>query len=197
MKTQIATLTLALSLTLGLVGCKDDERHAASTSSAALPVAAMPDTPSLPASTLAPMELAAPRGGDEAAGREAERVAPRPEPAAELRPIRDLALRRLALTRGIEGREPVRPSTRFDLTSEPLYAFVEASNAGEDEEPLVITFEGPDGRRTGAVELTIPANAPRWRTWAFTRYASAPGMWSVEVRTLDGELIGRRQFVIE
>ena len=117
--------------------------------------------------------------------------------ASELRSAEGVTLRRLALTRRIEGREPVMPGTTFAASSERLYAFVEASSTADEARELVVSFFGPDHRHTGVVTLTIPADAPRWRTWAYTAYANEPGAWTAEVRTKDGALVGRQRFVIE
>lgn len=200
MKMNFVSISLALPLSLAFAsGCEDASDEVATVSAPDERAGASHIEPTMPASTLAPASITSPsvveEHADETAEPEGERVAAPSAP--ELRPIRDLELGRLALTRRVEAREPTDPSARFAVTAEPLYAFIEARNAGEDAEPLVVTFVGPDGRRTGDVELTIPANAPRWRTWAFTRYANAPGAWSVEVRTLDGELVGRQRFVME
>ena len=115
----------------------------------------------------------------------------------ELRSAEGVTLRRLALTRRIEGREPVTPGTTFAASSERLYAFVEASSTADESRELVVSFFGPDHRHTGVVTLTIPADAPRWRTWAYTAHANEPGAWTAEVRTKDGALVGRQRFVIE
>lgn len=117
--------------------------------------------------------------------------------ASELRSAEGVTLRRLALTRRIEGREPVMPGTTFAASSERLYAFVEASSTADEARELVVSFFGPDHRHTGVVTLTIPADAPRWRTWAYTAHANEPGAWTAEVRTKDGALVGRQRFVIE
>lgn len=186
---------------LGLVACDDapnDVVEPAPTEQVRVsldtPVPTAVVTPS--ASPTSPTAPTAP--SPEASARAAERfVEEAPAPRVELASDGGLTLRRLAITRRVEGREPVDPGTRFASRSERLYAFVEASNADEEARELVVSFFGPGNRHTGVVTLTIPAEAPRWRTWAYTSHATEPGAWTAEVRTNEGALVGRQAFVIE
>jgi len=187
------------------LGCGDAESNAMSTSPSTTSASATseaeraPNTPSaLPAAVVAPSEV--PSSTLVAPSR--PRVTDVSEPSStaatpELRSAEGVTLRRLALTRRIESREPVMPGTTFAASSERLYAFVEASSTAEDARELVVSFFGPGHRHTGVVTLTIPADAPRWRTWAYTAHADEPGAWTAEVRTKDGALVGRQRFVIE
>jgi hypothetical protein len=214
----VSSATRSLGLrTLGVLGlllalgCGDAEPNeaavrASSTSATSTPAYApeqapttehAPTTPTLPTAVVAPSEvpsstLTAPaRPRVESSGSSATASTP------ELRSAEGVTLRRLALTRRIEGREPVMPGTTFAASSERLYAFVEASSTSDEARELVVSFFGPDHRHTGVVTLTIPADAPRWRTWAYTAHANEPGAWTAEIRTKDGALVGRQRFVIE
>jgi hypothetical protein len=214
----VSSATRSLGLrTLGVLGlllalgCGDAEPNeaavrASSTSATSTPTYApeqapttehAPTTPTLPTAVVAPSEvpsstLTAPaRPRVEASGSSSTASTP------ELRSAEGVTLRRLALTRRIEGREPVMPGTTFAASSERLYAFVEASSTADEARELVVSFFGPDHRHTGVVTLTIPADAPRWRTWAYTAHANEPGSWTAEIRTKDGALVGRQRFVIE
>ena len=123
--------------------------------------------------------------------------APRPELSGpELRSIDGVTLARLAVATGIENREPVNASQEIAADAERVYAFLELRNAGDDQRTVVVTFERPDRTVTGDVELTVPAHAPRWRTWAWSRYVRAEGEWKAIVRTPDGELLGRIPFTV-
>ncbi|UCH30342.1 MAG: DUF2914 domain-containing protein, partial [Myxococcales bacterium] len=61
----------------------------------------------------------------------------------------------------------------------------------------MVHFIGPEGQVSGGIELVIPASAPRWRTWAYTRYAKKPGLWRVEIRDVNGSLIAALPFEVE
>jgi hypothetical protein len=201
------TRSLGVMGLLLALGCGDGESNAGAvgavstgtnpTSSAGYAAERAPTTPSaLPTAVVAPSEvptssLTAPSRPSTGASDSSTASAP------ELRSAEGVTLRRLALTRRIEGREPVSPSTTFSASSDRLYAFVEASSTAEETRELVVSFFGPGHRHTGVVTLTIPADAPRWRTWAYTEHANEPGAWTAEVRTKDGALVGRQRFVVE
>ncbi len=108
-----------------------------------------------------------------------------------------VAIRRLITAPSIEHREPVAPSSVFTHDEAHVYAFVEASNESDDDKFLWVHFIGPDGQVSGGIELTVPAGAPRWRTWARTRHAKDPGLWRVEIRTVDGALLGALPFEVD
>ncbi len=74
-----------------------------------------------------------------------------------------------------------------------MYAFVEVRNESEDDKTLLVHFIGPEGQVSGG----IPASTPRWRTWAYTRNATKPGLWRVEIRSEDGTLVGALPFEVE
>lgn len=158
----------------------------------------------LPAST---GEQASSERDDEAAERKTEPApaqveAPRAEePAPALGPelhARDgLSLERLVVARDVIDREPVGSGARFEAGEGRIYAFVEAANHREGEADLQVTFEGPGARSVGHVALTIPANVPRWRTWAYSRLIDEPGEWHAVVRTTDGEVLGRTRFHVD
>ncbi|MCU0677075.1 MAG: DUF2914 domain-containing protein [Myxococcota bacterium] len=203
----VSSSTRALGL-MGLLlalGCGDAESNEGTVSAAATSATTpstyaperAPTTPSaLPTAVVAPSEvpsstLTAPSRPSMESGSSSTASTP------ELRTAEGVTLRRLALTRRIEGREPVMPGTTFAASSERLYAFVEASSTADDARELVVSFFGPGHRHTGVVTLTIPADAPRWRTWAYTAHANEPGAWTAEIRTKDGALVGRQRFVIE
>jgi hypothetical protein len=120
---------------------------------------------------------------------------PRFEP--ELGSVDGLTIRRLVATSAIDAREPVFASSVFDRHEDKIYAFVEASNASELEETLVVHFIGPDGQASGGIELRIPPSVPRWRTWAYTKHAKAAGLWRIEIRNPDGALIAALPFEVE
>ncbi len=103
-------------------------------------------------------------------------------------------VRRLVVTSGVAGHEPLDELDEVRVGSGPLYAFVDAANGG-GETTLEVTFEH-DGsaRSTGHIELDVPAHARRHRTWAFTRGIRTEGLWYAVVRDAHGEELARVPF---
>ena len=125
-----------------------------------------------------------------------------PAPAAPAREAAasDIEVRRIIATTGIEGREPVEASEPFDLeeleNNGRVYGFFDIRNESSDDAHLNVVFISPTGRAHGQVELTVPANARRWRTWAYTRALSA-GQWDIELRAADGTVVGETRFEVQ
>jgi len=128
----------------------------------------------------------------------------RPAETRELERGRDarggLRVRRIEVATGIEAREPVGASERFARDEERLYVFLDLANSG-DAAQVEVSFEpetpSRDAVTTGLVELDVPAEARRHRTWAWSRNVHAPGAWSAVVRDLDGRELARTDFVVE
>lgn len=126
---------------------------------------------------------------------------PEPEPVIEertpeLSSAEGVTVRRMMLARTIEDREPVSPSTEFRATSDRLYAFFDIRNEADADATFLVTFDGPDGRSAGHVELSVPADVGRWRTWAYTRNATEPGEWVAQLHDVDGNLLASQAFII-
>jgi len=115
----------------------------------------------------------------------------------ELDSFEGLTVQRLVTAPGVEHREPVAATSVFGHHDERIFAFVELSNETEEDKSVLVHFIGPDGGVSGGIELRVPANAPRWRTWAYTRNAKKPGLWRVELRSQDGTLVGSLPFEVE
>ncbi len=128
----------------------------------------------------------------EAEGSGRDTLAPDDEPQTGL-----VEVRRFLVARRIEAREPVDPADEFPYLDAPMYAFVDAANPEDQAETLSITFLSPEGREVGFIDLSIPANAPRWRTWARSRLVTTPGEWVAEARDSEGQLVARRRFRID
>ncbi len=121
---------------------------------------------------------------------------PEPETAAETEEA-GMSVRRLVVAEGIEDREPQGAASRFSTDNDQLLAFVEAVNEGDEDGELVVTFESADGDEVGHITLNVPANSPRWRTWAFSRLIREPGSWTAIIRTVEGAELAREHFEIE
>ena len=108
-----------------------------------------------------------------------------------------LTIQRLVTAPKIERREPLEATSVFGAHDERVYAFVDVRNDSEEDKSLLVHFIGPEGQVSGGIELRIPAATPRWRTWAYTRNATKPGLWRVEIRSADGTLVGTLPFEVE
>jgi hypothetical protein len=108
-----------------------------------------------------------------------------------------LTIKRLVTAPAIEHREPVAASSVFGHHDETVYAFVDVSNESEEEKTLMVHFIGPDEQASGGIELRIPPKVPRWRTWAYNKHANKLGLWRVEIRSVDGTVLGALPFEVE
>lgn len=118
-------------------------------------------------------------------------------PELSVESIDGVTIQRFLTASAVMKREPVHPRSNFVPSDEQIYAFVEVSNASESAKRLLVHFIGPEGKVSGGIELEIPAAVPRWRTWAYTRHFDVPGLWRVEIRNAEGELLGALPFEVE
>lgn len=109
---------------------------------------------------------------------------------------RSLGVKRLVLAHGVVAREPQEPATTFKSNDDRVYAFVEVQNPAKTEATIHVVFEPPSGPALAEIPLKVGESA-RFRTWAFTRKAHAPGEWAVVVRDDHGKLLGKQTFVVE
>lgn len=136
------------------------------------------------------------RADIEAAARSGDRA--RPTATAETESDAEgLAMRRLIVARGVDDREPVGADSRFRTDEERIYAFMEMVNNSDEDRQVVVTFERDDGAEVGHITVNVPANAPRWRTWAWSRHINTPGTWTAVITTPDGTELGRERFQVE
>jgi hypothetical protein len=103
-------------------------------------------------------------------------------------------VKRLVVTQAVEGREPVETSEVSSST--PVIAFVEVATDGREDQNVVVTFEHETGDRVGLVNLNVPGNKSRWRTWGRTYDVNRDGRWTAVVRDSRGEELGRTAFTV-
>jgi hypothetical protein len=133
----------------------------------------------------------------EAPAAEAKPIETSPSFEPELESLDGITIERLVTAPEVERREPLAATSVFGPHDERVYAFVEVRNESEEDKTLRVHFIGPEGQVSGGIELRIPASTPRWRTWAYTRNATKPGLWRVEIRSEDGTLVGALPFEVE
>jgi hypothetical protein len=108
----------------------------------------------------------------------------------------DVRIDRFVLAAGVAQREPLGETDVFTTDTKQIYAFVQLAN---EQEPYAVKvhFEPAEGPASPyGIALAVPT-APRHRTWAFTRIKRAPGRYRAVLRTLDGQEIARREFLVE
>lgn len=103
-------------------------------------------------------------------------------------------VKRLVIASGVVEREPL--ALVDAQVDEPVVAFVELSNKSEQERTIVVTFEHESGKEVGFIELTVPGESPRYRTWGRTRNIKEPGKWDVVVVGKGGQELARESFSV-
>ncbi|MEC7525964.1 MAG: DUF2914 domain-containing protein [Myxococcota bacterium] len=151
--------------------------------------------PEAPVETIPSPQLEAPVTNVHVDPAPAPEALPAPDPYAPELADGPIRVRRLVVATGVSGHEPTGASDSFVL-GDPrrFYAFVEAVNETGDDAALEVTFEPEAGESAGHVSLDVPAGAPRFRTWAYTRHVYTPGRWHAVVRHPDGRELARRAF---
>ena len=104
-------------------------------------------------------------------------------------------VKRLSVASSIVNREPV--VAEQIRTAEPVYAFLELTNESDEADQVRVVFEHESGTQVGFVDLEVPANKARWRTWAQTERIASAGQWAAVVLSTNGTELGRAQFVVE
>ena len=110
-----------------------------------------------------------------------------------------LVVKRFVATTGVKDREPVAGADGHALVADgsAIYAFAELSNPVGASENVRITFERKGGaERVGNVILPVPGQAARHRTWAFTRFIRAAGVWDAVLWSESGAELGRTSFEV-
>lgn len=199
MKLSIAFPILALSV--ALVGCDDHKSDWVDADAARQveekSVPQLVDKVSSPASP-----AATPDGTDRTTVSTAKGAAAKTvvDPVADDEPEVDveakLFVKRLVVAHGVEGREPVSPTSTFTKgEADRVFAFIEVGNEDRSASAVTVSFFADGKPERGGVELRVGAS-PRWRTWAFTRQATEPGIWHVVVRDPKGKELAREKFEI-
>jgi hypothetical protein len=152
---------------------------------ATVPVAVAPG----PAAAAAPVTTST----TPAASPVAAAPAPDPKPAPAPRHATDLHVERLVVARGVEGREPQGADTVFSTEEKRVFAFLEVDNPERAPGQLEVQFVAPDGKAQPPIDVSV-GEAPRWRTWAFTRHARTPGTWKAIVRDERGHVVASTEF---
>lgn len=103
-------------------------------------------------------------------------------------------VKRLVIASDVQEREPIE--IEGAKVKDPVVAFLELKHNGKEESGIVVTFEHESGKKVGFVELKVPAESPRFRTWARTRNISEAGEWTAVIRSQSGEELARKSFTV-
>lgn len=149
---------------------------------------------------LAPLEPAAAQHTDAIAAPVADPAEQRPSVTARVtaslsKGLAALKIKRLVVTQAVEDREPVAVTHVVDSET-PVIAFVEVASGSDEEQQVVVTFEHEAGEQVSPVNLSVPGNKPRWRTWGRTYNVNRDGRWTAVVRDSRGEELGRTEFTV-
>jgi hypothetical protein len=161
----------------------------------AAPVAvAAPSAVVAPVTATAPVAAAAPVAVSAAIATPAAVKAPVAQQAGES----SVKVKRLVVATGVKDREPLVSEDALPTDGSPIYAFAELANPAVESENVRITFERKGGKeRVGDVTLPVPANTSRHRTWAFTRFIRAAGVWEAVLWSENGAELGRTSFEVK
>ena len=104
-----------------------------------------------------------------------------------------VTVKRFIVTTGVSNREPVANGETIEL-GQPVFAFAELSaGAGTDAE-VEIVFEHEGGRKVGHIELGVPGDKSRWRTWGQPRGVTQVGHWTAVLLDSEGTELARAGF---
>ena len=106
-----------------------------------------------------------------------------------------LRVERLLVTTAVEERRPRTVNGTLPADGRPVVAYLEVTNSSAAKRQVVVTFERDGSPPLGRVRLDIPVGVAHWRTWAQTTRLRTPGRWSATVRTAEGTLLRRQDFV--
>lgn len=104
------------------------------------------------------------------------------------------SVKRLVMASDVKEREPIELGQA--KSKQPIVAFLELSNATGADASVIITFEHENGKKVGFIELSVPGESPRYRTWGRTRHIDESGTWTAVVRTKAGDELARRSFSV-
>jgi hypothetical protein len=107
-------------------------------------------------------------------------------------------VKRFVVATGVQDREPLTSADALPADGSAIYAFAELANPIGDSENVRITFERKGGtERVGDVTLPVPAHTSRHRTWAFTRFVRAAGVWEAVLWSESGTELSRTSFEVK
>lgn len=109
----------------------------------------------------------------------------------------EVQIDRFVLATDVSAREPVGETDVFTTDTKKIFAFVQLANAEGAPYSFRVHWEPVEGPASPYGVALKVETAPRYRTWSWTAIRREPGHYRAVLRTLDGEEIASREFVIE
>ena len=106
-----------------------------------------------------------------------------------------LGVRRLQVARAVKRRRPLGVGTRFKLSDERLWGYVEVVNY---QRPQYVWMEWSRGDQLRS-RLKVRVGVSRsWRTWSWQRLSRYDtGRWELKVTSPEGEPLAQTHFVVD
>jgi hypothetical protein len=183
------TLALLLALSPQLAGCDTDPKSEISTG-------ALPTEQAIPQDkvTSAAAVQAQPQQAILEHEKSKKDVAEASSDASQAKGNKAPEVRRLVIASDVDGREPVK--LEQGAVDQPVVAFVEMRNLAAEDSKIVVTFEHESGKKVGFIELAVPKESSRYRTWGRTHNIRDVGKWTAIVATESGQELARESFSV-
>ena len=103
-------------------------------------------------------------------------------------------INRFKIARQIKRRRPIDTSSRFSLSDERLWGYIEVSNLESPSHVWMEWYHEESLRSKLKVRVGV---SKRWRTWSWQRLSSHDkGQWSVKVYSMNRDLIAETYFTV-
>ena len=104
-------------------------------------------------------------------------------------------INKLEIARSVKRRRPLGVSTRFKVSDERLWGYIEVSNV---EAPTYVWMEWLCEREVRSRLKVRVGLSKRWRTWSWQRLTQGDiGLWEVRVLSSQGKILARTHFNVE
>ena len=109
--------------------------------------------------------------------------------------IRTPSINKLEIARSVKRRRPLGVDTRFKVTHERLWGYIEVSNI---ESPVYVWMEWlHEGEVRSKLRVRVGVSR-RWRTWSWQRLTQGDiGDWEVRVSSSQGSVLARTYFTVD
>ncbi len=124
---------------------------------------------------------------------ESQRAEPKQDRKISQQPS-PVRLEKIAICRGIIGKQPMGSATAFSDTTKRLYCYTAITGALAPTTISHIWFHEND--KLAEVKLEVAQSS--WRTWSSKRIIPQwVGQWRVEILDASGLLIGKKEFAVQ
>lgn len=107
-----------------------------------------------------------------------------------------LKILRIALSSGVERRQPTDERQIFKISDGAIFCFIEVASVYEDERLLTLRWTHTSGI-SQSYEMPI-GQSPAWRTWSKLNLTQAMvGSWNCEIFNEDGILLASASFYVQ